>query len=86
MKLKIKQVIFTDKTKDWKPLERNWKWFFMFHIQLEDWKWMSKFYSRKEYDPSSKIKVWEEYDILYKVNWDYLNLVSILDLNWNIIL
>lgn len=86
MKLKIKQVIFTDKTKDWKPLERNWKWFFMFHIQLEDWKWISKFYSKRESDPSSKIKVWEEYDILYKVNWDYLNLVSILDLNWNIIL
>lgn len=85
MKLKIKQIIFTDKTKEWLPLIRNGKSFYMFHIQTEDGRWISKFFNKKEENPSSKLKVWEEYEINFKVNWQYNNLLSVYDLKWNLI-
>ena len=85
MKLKIKQVVFTNKNKDGTPYNRNGKPFFMLHIQLENGAWCSKFYNKKELDPSSKITVWKEYEIEVKVNWEYTNLTSLKD-NWNIII
>lgn len=86
MKSKIKQIIFTDKKQDWTPLKRNGVWFFMLHLQLEDWKWISKFYNKSESNPTSKIEVNKEYEIVLKQNWEYYNLISLSDLNWNIII
>jgi hypothetical protein len=86
MKAKITKVIFTDRKQDWSPYHRNGKGFFMLHIQLEDWKWISKFYNKKELDPSSKLKEWDEYEIEIKVIWEFTNLISIQDKDWNIII
>ncbi len=86
MKVLIKQVIFTDKKQDGTPLVRNWNPFFMLHLQLNDWKWLSKFYNHKELYPTWKIEAWKEYDIDYKQNGQYFNLLQLKDLLWNIII
>ena len=86
MKVLIKQVIFTDKKQDGTPLVRNWNPFFMLHLQLNDWKWVSKFYNSKELYPTWKIEAWKEYDIDYKQNGQYFNLLQLKDLLWNIII
>lgn len=86
MKVLIKQVIFTDKKQDGTPLVRNWNPFFMLHLQLNDWKWVSKFYNNKELYPTWKIEAWKEYDIDYQQNGQYFNLLQLKDLLWNIII
>lgn len=101
MKLWIKDIIFTDRTKDDKPLiDKNQNSFFMLHIEIsnewvkqkvqpnEHWVWISKYYSDdKDKDMLiEKIKVWEIYNIEYKQSWQWKNLISLRDKDWNIII
>ena len=99
MKFKIKNIIFTDKTKDGKELiNKNWEWFFMLHIEvIEDWessikankfgKWISKYFNENKWDElKQKIKIWNIYNIEYKESWIYKNIVSIRDNDNNIII
>jgi len=75
---KIKQIIFTDKKKDWTLLS-NAAWpFKMLHLELEDWKFISKFYKANEAQPN--ISIWVEYNIEYKQNWIYFNLISLSEI------
>ena len=84
--MKIKQVIFTDKKQDGTPLVRNGTPFFMLHLELEDGKWVSKFYNHKEQDPTKLINLAEDYEVLFKQNWQYFNLISLLDKKWKVII
>lgn len=82
MKCIVNKIIFTNKSKDWKELIKNWKWFYMLHFEVTiEWKqiWISKFYSNNDDEQMllDKIKVWEEYDIEYKESWIYKNIVSL---------
>lgn len=99
MKFKITDFIFTDKTKAWEPLiDKNKNPFFMLHLEVKEidnsiiqanqfWKWISKFYVTDESEKlQQKIKVGETYDIEYSQTGIYKNIVSIRDLQWNIII
>jgi len=98
MKFWIKDIIFTDQTKAGKPLMKNWEPFFMLHLEVvekeestvtynEHWKWISRFYTTDKWDDiKSKIKIWSIYEIEYKQSWIYKNLISVKDLEGNIIL
>lgn len=85
----IKEIIFTDKSKDWKDLvNKAWSKFFMLHIKLEDDIWVSKYYT-KDTDKDmllDKIKVWESYNIYIKESWIYKNIIQLQDTEWNIII
>lgn len=83
--IKIKQLIFTSKTKEWKDLIRNWRQFYMLHIEDENGKWYSKFYKDK-IDLPFTIDYNALYSIQYKQNWEYNNILSIKDSKWNIII
>lgn len=74
----IKQVIFTDKRKDWQPLKNKaWAPFKMLHLELADGKWISKYY--KIDDDAPEIEVGTRYNILFNKNWEYYNLVALYD-------
>lgn len=87
---KIKEIIFTDKRKDWNDLvsPKTWGKFFMLHLKLEDDKWVSKYYvdDSKKNMLLDKIKVWESYNIDYKETWLYRNIIQLEDTKWNIII
>lgn len=100
MKFTIKEVIFTDKTKEWKEL-LNWRnqKFFMLHLIVEEaekdlnitwnkfWKVISKYYTTDEsVKIKQKLKAWQVYHMEIKESWIYKNIVSIMDLKWNIIM
>lgn len=77
---KIKEIIFTDKRKDWNDLvTAKGAKFYMLHIRLEDDTWVSKYYTSDSSKEKllSKLKVWEKYDIQIKEAWLYRNIVSI---------
>ncbi len=86
---KIKEIIFTDKSKDWKDLvNKAWMKFFMLHLKLEDDTWVSKYYT-KDTDKAmllDKIIVWESYNIDLKESWIYKNIIQLQDTKWNIII
>jgi len=99
MNFKIKDIIFTNQTKDGKELKRkNWDLFFMLHLEVEEvgddklewnkhWKWISKFYNEDKWDSiKQKIKVWELYKIEYRQSWIYKNIISVRDKDDNIII
>jgi len=99
MYFEIKQIIFTDETKDWKKLvDKNWNNFYMLHLEViewdkafikenEHWKWISKYYSEDKWNEiKEKIKVWKVYNIEYKQSWIYKNIVSVKDNNNNILI
>ena len=83
--IKIIEVVFTWNTKDWKPLVRNWRPFFMLHLKDENWKWYSKFYKENS-NIAMKIQVWKEFNIEFKQNWEYNNLITLKDSQGNIII
>jgi hypothetical protein len=85
MILKINEVIFTNISKEWKPYMRNGKWFNMLHINTEEW-WMSKYYKLELKNPLVNLDLNKQYDISFSTNWSFKNLMSIKDLNWNIII
>ena len=85
MMKKIIEVIFTSKTKDWKQLIRNWRPFYMLHLKDEHWIWYSKFYKDNS-DIAMKIQVWQMFTLEVKQNWEYNNLLSLKDKDWNIII
>jgi len=72
---RFKQIIFTDKKKDGSPLMKWDKPFKMLHIELEDWKWISKFYKYDEECP--ELNTTDMYNVEYKENGIYFNIVSI---------
>lgn len=82
MKATIKQVIFTDTALNGQPYKHKTTGnpFWMLHLELSDGKWVSKFYSKKEDDPSTKIIEGKEYDISYKQSWPYYNLIALYTL------
>jgi hypothetical protein len=90
MKCIINEIIFTNKSKDWKDLIKNWKWFYMLHLNVTiEWEqmWISKFYSNNNDEQMllDKIEVWKEYNIEYKESWIYKNIISLTD-NLNLII
>lgn len=85
MVLKINEIIFTNISKEWKPYIKNGKWFNMLHINTEEW-WMSKYYSIDSKNPLINLDLNKQYDITFSTNWSFKNLISIKDLNWNIII
>ena len=100
MYFEIKQIIFTDETKDGKKLvsQKTKEPFFMLHLEVIEWdkasiesnqhgKWISKYYTEDKWNSiKEKIKVWNLYNIEYKVSWIYKNIVSVRDKDNNIII
>ena len=99
MKFKVKDFIFTDKTKAWKELiNKAWDKFFMLHLEVQEvddaiiqanehGKWISKYYTTDESKKlSEKIKIGQIYIIEYSQSWIYKNIVSIMDLEGKIII
>lgn len=83
----VKQIIFTDKRKDWKPLENASGKFYMLHLEWDDGKWYSKFYNQpiKE-ERLSQLKEWSTYTIRYTQAWQYQNIISVSDTQNNVII
>ena len=99
MLFKIESIVFTDISKEGQPLiNRVGQPFFMLHLEVSEWPWasieanehwkiISKYYVTNESDKLlSQIKVWETYNIEYSVSWIYKNVISVRDLNNNIII
>ena len=87
MKFKILEFIFTDKSKDWKPLiNRTWSPFFMLHLRvigLEDTDkelWVSKYYTQDEHLKLEKTLIEGDiYTIEVRQSWIYFNIQNILN-------
>lgn len=88
----IKQVIFTGYRKDWTKLLINDVPYYALHLEVTDelWKnrWISRFYDtedKKDFIIKS-ILIWKEYEITFKQNWIYFNMINLKDKEWNIII
>lgn len=80
IKTKLKQVIFTDTRLDGtKQINKKGEKFFMLHLQIEDDKWLSKYY-QNGMKPRSDFYFDVEYNIEYVQNGEWFNLISVTEI------